>query len=286
MASRNTSSTEWASTEYAIHCPTRRRSCCPGEVYVGGDSHTNTTGALGAFACGLGHTDIAYVLLNGKIWFRVPETMYIRLNGALPDHVMAKDLILGIIGKIGTDGGSYKTMQFGGTGIEQMSVEGRLTLCNMTTEAGAKNGIIEPDQKVEKYLSERGATEFTPVYGDPDAEYSEVHEYEGSEVEPTVAKPFSPENVTVVRDASSVELDKSYIGSCTGAKYEDLEAAARILRGRTVRIRTEVLPASISIYRRAHGERTVEDIPGCGRDCRSANMRRMLRRTHGGAGQG
>jgi len=223
----------------------------PGDVYVGGDSHTNTTGALGAFACGLGHTDIAYVLLNGKIWFKVPETIYFKLNGKLPEHVMAKDLILKIIGDIGTDGGAYRTMQFGGNGIDEMSVESRLTLCNMTTEAGAKNGIVEPDQKVVDYLSSRGATNVNLIKGDSDSEYAQVFEYESSEMEPTIAKPFSPENVTVVREAPSVELDKSYIGSCTGAKYEDLEAAAKILKGRTVKIRTEVLPASISIYKRA-----------------------------------
>jgi len=223
----------------------------PGEVYVGGDSHTNTTGALGAFACGLGHTDIAYVLLNGKIWFKVPETLYFKLNGKLPDHVMAKDLILKIIGEIGTEGGNYKTMQFGGSGIDAMSVESRLTLCNMTTEAGAKNGIVEPDQKVIDYLSSRGAKNISPIQGDSDSEYSEIFEYESSEMEPMIAKPFSPENTVVVREAPSVELDKSYIGSCTGAKYEDLEAAAKILKGRKVKIRTEILPAAISIYRRA-----------------------------------
>ncbi|MFQ5496350.1 MAG: aconitase/3-isopropylmalate dehydratase large subunit family protein [Nitrosopumilus sp.] len=223
----------------------------PGDVYVGGDSHTNTTGALGAFACGLGHTDVAYVLLNGKIWFKVPETLYFKLNGKLPDHVMAKDLILKIIGEIGTDGGAYRTMQFGGTGIDEMSVESRLTLCNMTTEAGAKNGIVEPDQKVVDYLSSRGATNFNLIKGDDDADYAKVYEFESSEMEPIVAKPFSPENITVVREAPSVELDKSYIGSCTGAKYEDLEAAARILKGRQVKIRTEILPAAISIYKRA-----------------------------------
>ncbi|MDX1441499.1 MAG: 3-isopropylmalate dehydratase large subunit [Nitrosopumilaceae archaeon] len=223
----------------------------PGEVYVGGDSHTNTTGALGAFACGLGHTDIAYVMLNGKIWFKVPETLYFKLNGKLPDHVMAKDLILKIIGDIGTDGGAYQTMQFGGSGIEEMSVESRLTLCNMTTEAGAKNGIVEPDKKVVDYLTQRGARKITMVNGDADAEYSKVFEYDSSEMEPIVAKPFSPENISVVREAPNVELDKSYIGSCTGAKYEDLEAAAKILKGRKVKIRTEILPAAISIYKRA-----------------------------------
>ncbi|MCA9828091.1 MAG: 3-isopropylmalate dehydratase large subunit [Nitrosopumilus sp.] len=223
----------------------------PGDVYVGGDSHTNTTGALGAFSCGLGHTDVAYVLLNGKIWFKVPETYYFRLNGKLPDHVMAKDFILKIIGDIGTDGGAYRTMQFGGSGIDEMSVQSRLTLCNMTTEAGAKNGIVEPDQKVIDYLTRRGATNLSLVKGDADAEYEKMFEYEGSEMEPVVAKPFSPENISIVRESPSVELDKCYIGSCTGAKYEDLEAAARILKGRKVKIRTEILPAAISIYRRA-----------------------------------
>ena len=223
----------------------------PGDAYVGGDSHTNTTGALGAFACGLGHTDIAYVLLHGNIWFKVPETYYFKLNGKLPDHVMAKDVILKIIGDIGNDGGAYRTMQFGGSGIDEMSVESRLTLCNMTTEAGAKNGIVEPDQKVVDYLSKRGATNFNLVTGDSDAEYSKIFEYESSEMEPMIAKPFSPDNTCVVGEAPSVELDKSYIGSCTGAKYEDLEAAAKILKGRKVKIRTEVLPAAISIYQRA-----------------------------------
>ena len=223
----------------------------PGDVYVGGDSHTNTTGALGAFACGLGHTDIAYVLLNGNIWFKVPETYYFKLNGKLPDHVMAKDLILKIIGEIGNDGGAYRTMQFGGSGIDDMSVESRLTLCNMTTEAGAKNGIVEPDQKVVDYLSAKGATNLNLVTGDSDAEYSKIFEFESSEMEPMIAKPFSPDNTCVVGEAPSVELDKSYIGSCTGAKYEDLEAAAKVLKGRKVKIRTEVLPAAISIYQRA-----------------------------------
>ncbi len=223
----------------------------PGEVYVGGDSHTNTTGALGAFACGLGHTDVAYVLLNGEIWFKIPETFYFKLNGKLPEHVMAKDFILKIIGDIGTDGGAYNTMQFGGSGIDEMSVESRLTLTNMTTEAGAKNGIIEADEKTLNYLQQRGATNINQIKSDEDAEYAKIFEYEASEIEPIVAKPFSPENITPVRDVSSIELDKAYIGSCTGAKYEDLLAAAKILKGKQVKIRTEVLPAAISIYKKA-----------------------------------
>ena len=223
----------------------------PGELYIGGDSHTNTTGALGAFACGLGHTDVAYVLLNGNLWFKVPETLYFKISGKLPEHVMAKDLILKIIGDITTEGGAGYAMQFGGDGISDMSVESRLTLTNMTTEAGAKNGIIEPDQKVFDYLAERGVTKYDAVYDDDDAQYTKTYEYDVSELEPLVAKPFSPQNVSVVQETTGVEIDKSYIGSCTGAKYEDLEAVARILKGRKVKVRTEVVPAAISIYKKA-----------------------------------
>ena len=223
----------------------------PGELYIGGDSHTNTTGALGAFACGLGHTDVAYVLLNGNLWFKVPETLYFKISGKLPEHVMAKDLILKIIGDITTEGGAGCAMQFGGDGISDMSVESRLTLTNMTTEAGAKNGIIEPDQKVFDYLAERGVTEYDAVYDDEDAQYAKTYEYDVSELEPLVAKPFSPQNVSVVQETTGIEIDKSYIGSCTGAKYEDLVAVARILKGRKVKVRTEVVPAAISIYKKA-----------------------------------
>jgi len=223
----------------------------PGELYIGGDSHTNTTGALGAFACGLGHTDVAYVLLNGNLWFKVPETLYFKISGKLPEHVMAKDLILKIIGDITTEGGAGYAMQFGGDGISDMSVESRLTLTNMTTEAGAKNGIIEPDQKVFDYLAERGVTEYDAVYDDEDAQYAKTYEYDVSDLEPLVAKPFSPQNVSVVQETTGIEIDKSYIGSCTGAKYEDLVAVARILKGRKVKVRTEVVPAAISIYKKA-----------------------------------
>ena len=223
----------------------------PGEVYAGGDSHTNTTGALGSFACGFGHTDIAYILLYGKIWIKVPETMYFTLHGKLPNHVMAKDLILRIINDIGTNGSAYKTMQFGGTGIDEMSIDERLTLTNMSTEAGAKSAIIEPDEKTINYFIERGATEIIPIHHDNDATYSKTFEYYASELEPVVAKPFSPQNTVPVRECDSIELDKAYIGSCTGAKLDDLIAAAKILKGKKVKIRTEILPSSMSIYKKA-----------------------------------
>ncbi|OLC83204.1 MAG: 3-isopropylmalate dehydratase [Thaumarchaeota archaeon 13_1_40CM_3_50_5] len=226
----------------------------PGEVYVGGDSHTNTTGAMGTFAAGLGHTDVAYVLMNGQIWFRVPETLLFKIEGNKPAHIMAKDIILQIIGDIGTDGANYKAMQFAGSVVKNLIMEERLTLTNMTTEAGAKNGIIEPDETTNAYLRERTDAKYSPMNGDADAHYSEVFTYEIEKLEPTVAKPFSPSNISAARELQGTELDKAYIGSCTGAKLEDLREAAKILKGKKVKIRTEVLPAAQSIYMKALNE--------------------------------
>ena len=226
----------------------------PGEVYVGGDSHTNTTGAMGPFAAGLGHTDVAYVLMNGQIWFRVPETLLFKIEGNKPAHIMAKDIILQIIGDIGTDGANYKAMQFAGSVVKNLIMEERLTLTNMTTEAGAKNGIIEPDETTNAYLRERTDAKYSPMNGDVDAHYSEVFTYEIEKLEPTVAKPFSPSNISAARELQGTELDKAYIGSCTGAKLEDLREAAKILKGKKVKIRTEVLPAAQSIYMKALNE--------------------------------
>jgi 3-isopropylmalate/(R)-2-methylmalate dehydratase large subunit len=223
----------------------------PGEVYVGGDSHTNTTGAVGSFATGLGHTDIAYVLTHGKIWFKVPETMLFKISGKKPAHLMAKDIILKIISDIGTDGANYKTMQFAGNVIDDMEMEERLTLTNMTTEAGAKNGIIEPDNVTVEYLKQRTTSPLNLIKADKDAIFDEVFEYECDKMEPSIAKPFSPENVVAAREIQNTELDKAYIGSCTGAKLSDLRIAAKILKGKKVKIRTEVLPAAQSIFLKA-----------------------------------
>ena len=257
----------------------------PGQVYVGGDSHTNTTGALGAFACGLGHTDIAYVLLNGRIWFRVPEALLFRLNGNLPEHVMAKDLILRIIGDIGTDGGAYKTMQFAGSGISEMSLEERLTLTNMTTEAGAKNGIIEPDQKTLEYLAERGATNLRPVYGDDDAAYERVFEYEASEIEPTVAKPFSP--------AERHDSPGGPVGPAGQGVHRLLHrrkdggsgGGGRNSQGADCKDQDRD-PARRDIHlQKGGGARTGKDILGCRRHSRAPDVRCVLRCAHGGAGK-
>src|SRR5574341_1985734 len=182
----------------------------PGEVYVGGDSHTNTTGAMGTFAAGLGHTDVAYVLMNGQIWFKVPETMLFKIEGDKPAHIMAKDIILKIIGEIGTDGANYRTMQFAGNVVKELSMEERLTLTNMTTEAGAKNGIIEPDETTYEYLRERTDARYAPVKGDEGAQFAETFTIETTKMEPTVAKPFSPGNISAARELHGTALDKAY----------------------------------------------------------------------------
>ena len=229
----------------------------PGEFYVGGDSHTNTTGALGALAVGLGHTDVAYAMMHGRIWLKVPETLLFTIIGKKPPHIMAKDIILKIISDIGTDGANYMTMEFAGNVVSQMSMEERLTLTNMTTEAGAKNGIIEPDAVTDEYIQQRTADTYKSVLGD-DPHYLEEYTYEIEKLEPFVAKPYSPQNGAAARELQTVEINKAYIGSCTGAKLEDLRSAAQILKGKKVKVRTEVLPAAQSIYIKAMKEGLIE----------------------------
>lgn len=230
----------------------------PGEVYVGTDSHTNTAGVVGAFAAGLGHTDIAYVLVHGKTWFRVPETLLFRVDGELRPYSTAKDLSLAIIREIGTDGANYKAMQFSGSAIKAMDVDERATLTNMSTEAGAKNAIIEPDERLLQYLRSRTNSQLTPVYGDEDAEFFEVYDIDARTIEPLVAKPYSPGNVSSARELSDVEVDRVYIGSCTGGKITDLRMAASILKGRKVKVRTEIVPATQKTYIQALKEGLIE----------------------------
>ncbi len=229
----------------------------PGEFYVGGDSHTNTTGALGALAVGLGHTDIAYSMMHGRIWLKVPETLLFKIIGKKPPHIMAKDIILKIISDIGTDGANYKTMEFAGNAVSEMSMEERLTLTNMTTEAGAKNGIIEPDAVTDEYIQQRTADSYKSLLGD-NQPYLEEYTYEIENLEPIVAKPYSPQNGAAARELQTVEINKAYIGSCTGAKLEDLRSAAQILKGNKVKVRTEVLPAAQSIYIKAMKEGLID----------------------------
>ena len=222
----------------------------PGSVIVGADSHTTTYGALGAFATGLGSTDMAAVLATGELWFRVPETLKVVVEGSLKPPVSAKDLTLAIIGRVGADGATYMAVEFKGQAVRELSVDGRMTLCNMAVEMGAKNGIVEPDEKTEAYLRGRAKLPYEPAYSDPDAEYVDEVHVDASRLEPMVACPHAVDNVKPVAEVDGVEVDQAFIGSCTNGRLEDLEAAARILKGRKVhpRCRLIVIPASQRIY--------------------------------------
>lgn len=216
----------------------------PGEVMFGTDSHTCTAGAFGQFATGIGNTDAAFILGTGKLWVKVPATMKFVFNNELPAFVMAKDIILKIIGDIGTDGATYRAMEFAGEAINALSMEERMTICNMAIEAGGKNGIIEPDKDTVDYVKVRTRAPFEIVNSDRDAEYFSVAEYDAAELEPMVAKPFSPDHSAKAKDCSDVKLDQCYIGSCTGGKIEDFIAAGKVLKGQTVKVKTVIVPAT------------------------------------------
>lgn len=216
----------------------------PGEVIFGTDSHTCTHGAFGAFATGVGNTDAGFIMGTGQLLIKVPRTIRFTLSGRKPDCIMAKDIILRIIGDVGAEGAAYCAMEFCGCVISALSVDEKMTICNMAIEAGAKNGIIAPDKGILDYVRRRTQNPFEPVYGDPDAAVSENHAYDVSDFEPCVAQPHSPANFALARDRADVKLDRAYIGSCTGGKSTDFRAAARILRGRHVCIDTFLVPAT------------------------------------------
>src|SRR5215467_10566787 len=221
----------------------------PGEVLLGTDSHTCTAGAFGEFATGIGNTDAGFVLGTGKLWVKVPPTMRFVFHGQLPPYLMAKDLILTVIGDIGVDGATYRAMEFDGDGIFALNIEERMTLCNMAIEAGGKNGIIAPDQVTLDYVNARnaGMKVYTPLASDPGARYCFEKVYDVSRLEPVVAKPHSPDNRASVSEIRGTKLDRAYIGSCTGGKMTDFRAAAQILRGKSVKIDTFVVPATSEI---------------------------------------
>ncbi|HIE09725.1 MAG TPA: 3-isopropylmalate dehydratase large subunit [Armatimonadetes bacterium] len=233
----------------------------PGMLVVGADSHTCTAGALGAFATGVGSTDLAAAMATGELWFRVPETVKFSIYGNPGPFVYGKDLILHIIGKIGVDGALYMAMEFSGETVRKMPMHQRFTMCNMAVEAGAKAGIIEPDPTTEEFLAEVGSGgEGVRHRSDPDAEYIEVHEVDASKVPPLVAKPPLPSNVAPVEEVSGLEIDQVFIGSCTNGWLEDLRVAAGILRGRRVHpeVRLIVIPATWRIYKRALAEGLID----------------------------
>jgi len=219
----------------------------PGEVLFGTDSHTCTSGAFGMFATGIGNTDAAFILGTGKLWVKVPESMRFEFTGEFPSYIMAKDIILQVIGDIGVDGATYRTMEWTGNAIMKFSMEERMTLCNMAIEGGGKNGVIEADDTTFEYVKQRTDKPYTVYHSDPDASYFFKKTYNATAMEPIVAKPHSPDNKALVKDCTDVKIDRSYIGSCTGGKLTDFLAAAKLLNGKKVAVDTFIVPATVEV---------------------------------------
>ncbi|MDI7274384.1 MAG: 3-isopropylmalate dehydratase large subunit [Anaerolineae bacterium] len=224
----------------------------PGDLVVGADSHTCTYGALGAFATGMGSTDVGVAMATGRVWLKVPETLRIVFSGRLQPWVGGKDLILHTIGQIGVDGARYQAIEFCGPAIDALSMDGRFTMANMAIEAGAKAGLFAPDHSTLDYVTPRVSRAFTATRPDPEATYVRTLEWDVSALEPQVAFPHLPANVRPVSQAGQVRIDQAVIGSCTNGRWEDLEMAARVLRGRRVHpdVRCIVVPGTQDIYRR------------------------------------
>jgi 3-isopropylmalate/(R)-2-methylmalate dehydratase large subunit len=229
----------------------------PGEVIVGSDSHTCTYGALGAFATGMGSTDIAVAMVKGQIWMKVPHSLKFTYNGTLPKWVGGKDLILHTIGDIGVDGALYAAMEFTGEAIDALGIDGRFSMSNMAIEAGAKTGVFKVDDKTREYLTEYApAAKYEAVEADKDAEYAAYYEYDVSKMEPVVAFPSLPSNVRPISQVGDMPIDQVVIGLCTNGRISDLRLAASVLKGRKVhdRIRCLVFPGSQRVYLQASKE--------------------------------
>ncbi len=224
----------------------------PGELIVGADSHTCMYGALGCFSTGIGSTDMGFVFATGKLWFKVPETIYFDVSGKPEKYVCGKDVILKLIGMVGADGANYKACVYGGDAVRKMGMSDRLTMCNMAIEMGGKAGIVEFDGVTEEYLKKAGITEYTPVYMGEKSAYEKV-ELDITGMEPQVARPHRVDNVCGVSEVEGVRVDQVFIGSCTNGRYEDLKVAAEILEGEEVarNVRLIVIPASRSVYAKA-----------------------------------
>ncbi len=248
----------------------------PGDVVVGADSHTCMSGGLGAFATGMGSTDVALAMVSGKTWMKIPETFRIVAGGEFQQRVGAKDFILYLIGKIGADGATYKALEFGGEAVSVMELPDRLTIANMAVEAGAKAGLFASDEKTKRFLSALGReSDWCELRADTDAEYERVYEIDLSALEPMLAAPHTVDNSVKAAQAAGVKLDQVFIGSCTNGRIEDLRVAAKILRGRQKHtgVRLIVTPASKQVYIQAAKEGLLEDLveagavitgPGCG----------------------
>ena len=232
----------------------------PGDLVIGADSHTCTYGALGAFATGVGSTDLAAVMLTGELWFKVPQSIKFVIYGKLQKWVSGKDLILHIIGRIGVDGALYEAMEFTGETIGKLPMADRLSMANMAIEAGAKNGIFAPDAITKEYVKKRAKRDYKFYTSDADAVYSDIIEIDARKIEPQVAFPHLPSNVKGISKAGKVKIDQSLIGSCTNGRIEDLRIAAQILKKRKAasNVRLIVVPATPAIYKQALKEGLIE----------------------------
>ena len=251
----------------------------PGTLLVGADSHSCTYGAFGAFGTGVGATDMAEIYSAGRLWFRVPETIGIKVEGRLAPFVSAKDIALQVIGDLGADGATYKAVEYIGPAIEGLSISGRMTLCNLGVEMGAKAAIVPPDEKTDEWLRGRARQPYTQVFSDPDS-YQQQYDYDIAELEPQVAAPFRVDNVRPVSELAGLKIDQAFIGTCTNGRLEVLEAAAGILKGKKVRARTLVIPASREVLLDALKRGIIQTLveagamigpPGCG-PCLGAHM--------------
>jgi 3-isopropylmalate/(R)-2-methylmalate dehydratase large subunit len=232
----------------------------PGDLAIGADSHTCTYGALGAFATGMGSTDIAAAMASGQTWLKVPQTIKFVYHGQLLPWVGGKDLILHTIGHIGVDGALYAAIEFGGQAVDALSMAGRFTMANMAIEAGAKAGLFHVDEKAQAYVQPRARREYTVYTSDPDAEYARVIEMDASQIELQVAFPYLPENTRPLSQVNHVPIDQVVIGSCTNGRLDDLQVAARVLAGRQVHrdVRCIVIPATQAVYLEAVRQGLVE----------------------------
>ena len=250
----------------------------PGNVVFGTDSHTTTYGCVGAFSTGIGYTEMASILGTGKLWIRVPETIKVNVNGRLPENVTSKDIILTLIGDLGADGATYKSLEFAGDTFDNMSVAGRMTISNMTVEAGAKCGLFSPDEKTAEYCGIELSDFQKNLRGDEDAVYSRVINYRAEDFVPVMACPSQVDKIRPVSELTGTKIDQVFIGSCTNGRLEDLRAAASVLKGKHIAPFTKLIvtPASRRIYREAIADGTLEILskagamithPSCGLCC-------------------
>jgi len=247
----------------------------PGTLILGADSHTTTYGAFGAFSAGIGRSEVASIWATDEIWLKVPETIKINIEGDIPSGLYPKDIILHIIGNLGADGVLYKAVEFGGKVVREMSISGRMTLCNMAVEMGAKNGYVQPDEKTIKWLSSRTNKKYRVIKSDLDAKFEKIINYDISKLEPQIACPHTVDNVRSVSEVIGTKIDQALIGTCTNGRIEDLKIASEILKGKRIsnKVRLLIFPASMEIYAEAMELGIFQELvrsgavimnPGCG----------------------